>query len=206
MIEYIKGILAEKEMMHVAVECAGVGYSINIPISTFENIPDPGMGVKLFIHYHMREDAVKLYGFFTKLEREIFRHLIGISKIGPKVAVSILSGVSVEDLITSVNTADSTRLEKVPGVGAKTAQRLVMELKGKLGGVSSLSAPAAALSSPKHSASKSGNFSAREEAFAAMISLGYNEKQVGRAFSRVEEVIEGDAMVEDWVRKALQVI
>lgn len=205
MIEYIKGILADKEMMHVALECAGVGYAITIPISTFEKLPDPGKLVKLHIHYYVREDAVKLYGFFTKIEREIFRHLISISKIGPKVAISILSGISVEKLVFSINTSDSTSLEKIPGVGAKTAQRLVIELKGKLGSVSLGIHDICSGGAVKNGSAAIGN-TVRDEAYAAMIALGYNEKQVVRAIARVEEVIESDAGVEEWVRKALQVI
>lgn len=202
MIEYIHGILAEKEIMHVALETCGVGYDINIPISTYEKLPEPGKETKLYIHYYVREDAVKLYGFSSRTEREIFRQLISISKIGPKVALGILSGVSVDDLVLSVNTADSSRLEKIPGVGAKTAQRLVVELKGKLGMVPSSKASSATVVSKVARSSPSE----RDEAFAAMISLGYNEKQVLKAVSRVEEVIGAGAPVEEWIRLALQVI
>ncbi|MFW6245442.1 MAG: Holliday junction branch migration protein RuvA [Fibrobacterota bacterium] len=202
MIEYIRGILAEKEIMHVALETSGVGYDVNIPISTYEKLPEQGKEAKLYIHYYVREDVVKLYGFSSRTEREIFRQLISISKVGPKVALGILSGVSVDDLVSSVNSADSSRLEKIPGVGAKTAQRLVVELKGKLGMVPSSKTASAAVVSRV----PSGSPSEREEAFAAMVSLGYNEKQVVKAVSRVEEVIENGAPVEEWIRLALQVI
>ncbi|MFP4012850.1 MAG: Holliday junction branch migration protein RuvA [Chitinispirillaceae bacterium] len=202
MIEYIRGILAEKEIMHVALETFGVGYDVNIPISTYEKLPEQGKEAKLYIHYYVREDVVKLYGFSSRTEREIFRQLISISKVGPKVALGILSGVSVDDLVSSVNSADSSRLEKIPGVGAKTAQRLVVELKGKLGMVPSSKTASAAVVSRV----PSGSPSEREEAFAAMVSLGYNEKQVVKAVSRVEEVIENGAPVEEWIRLALQVI
>ncbi len=200
MIEFIRGALAEKEITHAAVETSGVGYSISIPLSTFEKLPDLGQEVKLYIHYYVREDAVKLYGFFTRTEREVFRQLIAISKIGPKVALSILSGVSIDNLVASVNSADSSRLEKIPGVGVKTAQRLVVELKGKLGMyASSITVPAPVKSSRKSSFE-------RDEVFAAMISLGYNDKQVLKALDRVEQVIENSAPVEEWIRMALQVI
>ncbi len=200
MIEYIRGVLSDKEIAHVAVETSGVGYSVSIPLCTYEKLPEPGKEVKLYIHYYVREDVVKLYGFFSKTEREIFRQLIAISKIGPKVALSILSGVSVENLVTSVNTADSSRLEKIPGVGAKTAQRLVVELKGKLGIYSSSVPAAVALKSSANGSSQ------RDEAFAAMMTLGYNDKQVLKAISRVDQVIAADASVEEWIRMALQVI
>ncbi|MFP4163261.1 MAG: Holliday junction branch migration protein RuvA [Chitinispirillaceae bacterium] len=202
MIEYIRGKLAEKEIMHIAVEASGVGYAVNIPLSTYEKLPEPGKEVKVYIHYYVREDAVRLYGFSSETEREIFRHLISISKIGPKVALGILSGVSVDNLVSSINTADSSTLEKIPGVGAKTAQRLVIELKGKLAMTQSVSSPSVSLRVP----SDIGASSEREEAFAAMIALGYNEKQVLKAVARVEQVIETGAPVEEWIRMALKVI
>ncbi len=157
--------------------------------------------MKIYIHYQVREDAHKLYGFFTKTEKEIFRQLIGITKIGPKVALSVLSGISIDDLVRSINAADPSRLEKIPGVGPKTAQRLVLELKGKLG--------SAEMSSPQTISRVSVTTQStlvRDEAFEAMISLGYNDKQVSKALARVEQTTTGDAVVEEWIRKALQVI
>lgn len=200
MIEYIKGILTEKEVTRVAVEAHGVGYAVSIPLSTYEKLPETGTELRLHIHYLVREDAHKLYGFLTKEEREMFRQLIGITKIGPKVALSVLSGISIGDLVLSINNADSSRLEKIPGVGQKTAQRLVMELKGKVGPLVLSSAPASSRIIPRVASNS------RDEAFAAMISLGYNEKQVQKAFSRVEQTASMDAPVEEWIRKALQII
>ena len=201
MIDFIRGKLSEKEIAHVALEAHGVGYAVSIPLSTYEKLPEPGSEVVLKIHYHVREDAHKLFGFFTVAEREVFRLLLGISKIGPKVALNILSGISISDLALSVNSADPSRLEKVPGVGAKTAQRLVLELKGKVGTFSSQGP-----GSFKVGPSISSETGIGDEAFAAMISLGYNEKQVTKALSRVEQIITEDAPVEEWIRKALQVI
>jgi len=203
LIDYIRGILADKEIEHIAVEANGVGYSVSIPLSTYEKLPEPGKEVKVFIHYYVREDAVKLYGFASKTEREIFLHLIAISKIGPKIALGILSAVSIENLVASVNSADSARLEKIPGIGLKTAQRLVVELKGKLGMYASSSAPVS-VSAIKRSGGKIN--SRRDEAFAAMMSLGYNDKQVLKAVTRVEQEIGDDAPIEEWIRMALQVI
>jgi holliday junction DNA helicase RuvA len=202
MIDYIRGILSDKEVTHVAVEAHGVGYGVGIPLSTYEKLPEPGAEVKLYIHYQVREDAHKLYGFFTKSEKEIFRQLIGITKIGPKVALSVLSGISINDLVNSINSEDPSRLEKIPGVGPKTAQRLVLELKGKLGP----STFSAQQSLSKNTPVKIGAAVVREEAFAAMISLGYNDKQVLKALTRVEQTAASDAPVEEWIRKALQVI
>lgn len=203
MIDYIRGILSEKEVTRIAIEAHGVGYAVGIPLSTFEALPDLGTELKIHIHYQVREDAHKLYGFFTKTEKEMFRQLIGITGVGPKVALSLLSGISVNDLISSVNTSDPSRLQKIPGVGPKTAQRLVLELKGKLG----TSVPSSHITLPQLSAKKAGSgVSVRDEAFEAMLSLGYNDKQILKALSRVEQVVTTDAPVEEWIRKALQVI
>jgi holliday junction DNA helicase RuvA len=201
MIDYIRGILSEKEVTHATVEAQGVGYGISIPLSTYERLGAPGTEVKLHTHLNVREDAHKLYGFFTKLEREIFRQLISVSGIGPKVALNILSGISVEELVRCVNTSDSSRLEKIPGIGGKTAQRLLIELHGKLHYASD-AGPAAV----KMARGVQAKVSARDEAFAALISLGYNDKQVVRAIQRVGEAIVPEAPVEEWIRKALQVI
>ena len=200
MIEYIKGTLTEKEVTRVAIEAHGVGYNISIPLSTYEKLPETGTNLLLHIHYLVREDAHKLYGFLSKTEREMFRHLIGITKIGPKVALGVLSGITVDDLVNCINSGDSRRLEKIPGVGQKTAQRLLIELKGKVGSslVSGISEGALAVNS--------GNLKIRDEAFAAMVSLGYNDKQVQKAFARVEQAVSANAPVEEWIRKALQII
>jgi Holliday junction DNA helicase RuvA len=202
MIEYIRGSLAQKSPAEAVVEAAGVGYVLVIPLSTFEKLPPVGDTVKLLCHHYVREDTEKLYGFFSGLERDIFRLLIGISNIGPKTAISILSGITPKELVACVNKGDSSRLRKVPGVGDKTAQRLMVELAGKLGPVAGDAAEAA-----KEGPSASGGHTRdRSQAYAAMLSLGYSEKQVQAAFSRVESVVAADTPVEEWIKKALQVI
>jgi holliday junction DNA helicase RuvA len=200
MFDYIKGTLEEKDFGEAIVEAAGVGYSLNIPMSTYEKLPSVGREVKIFTHHHVREDAEKLYGFITKDERELFRQVIGISNIGPKTAMSILSGVSTDVLKECVKTSDASRLKKIPGIGEKTAQRLVMELKGKLEFLHDSGGSAGGLTG------KRGSSGSRAEAFDAMISLGYAEKQVQAALTRVESVLEQEAPVEEWIKKALQVI
>ena len=137
---------------------------------------------------------------FPKMEREIFRQLINVNMIGPKLALTILSGITIEDLVRCVNTGDTSRLEKIPGIGAKTAQRLLVELKGKLGISSSPSSTA------KATQVSSAPATVRDEVFAAMISLGYNDKQVDKALSRVAQAIGSDEPLEEWIKKALQVI
>jgi holliday junction DNA helicase RuvA len=204
MIDYIRGTLSEKEPGYVTLEANGVGYEIVIPLSTFERLPGKGSEVKLHTHHHVREDTQKLFGFLTRQERELFRQLISVSSIGPKTAMGILSKMSVEELVRFVTLGESSRLTKVPGIGAKTAERLILELRGKLKVTGSDGASKAeAVFAPAPAAP-----GAREEAFEALISLGYNDKQVSRAIERVGQTITdaGDYGVEDWIRKALQVI
>lgn len=202
MIDYVKGILAEKSPTWVVIEAGGVGYGIAVPLSTYEQLPHIDQKVKLYTHHHVREDSQKLFGFWSTDERMVFRELIGVSQIGPKVALGVLSGVSVSDLAGSVALGDDSRLRSVPGIGPKTAQRLVMELKGKF---KNFSSPELS-SQPEASVSGGVDRSVRNEAFEAMVALGYAEKQVIAAFSRVEKVVDKDIPVEDWIRKALQVI
>ena len=203
MFDYIKGTLAEKSPSAAVIDAAGVGYELVIPLSTFEALPAEGGQVKLFTHHYVREDMQKLYGFSSRSERELFRQLISISNIGPKTALSILSGVSPQDLVSCIARGDATRLRKIPGVGDKTAQRLIVELKGKPG-LTAGDAPQAGGRSAGAAAGRGG--AERSQAFDAMISLGYNEKQVQAALARVDSVIEEDAAVEEWIKKALQVI
>ncbi len=202
MFEYIEGVLKEGNSEYSVIDINGVGYKIEIPLSTCDALPDKEEVVKLYTHFHVREDNQKLYGFITKSEREVFRKLIGISKIGPKVALNVLSGLSVKDIIYSVQTGDSSRMKSISGIGPKTAQRLVMELKGKLV-ISGIEIP----KTPNKAGAKTKiERSLREDAYTALISLGYNDSQVVNALSRVEQTIEERASVEDWIKMALQVI
>ncbi len=202
MFEYINGILEEAAGEHVVLDVGGIGYEVLVPLSTSEVLPNSGETVKLYTHFHVREDMQKLYGFMTKAEREVFRQLLTISKIGPKVALNVLSGLSIKDIVYSVQAQDASRLKAISGIGPKTAQRLVMELKGKL----AVDYSAVTIPSRKEDTATGAPVSMRHEAYSAMISLGYNESQVGNALKRVEQAIELDAPVEEWIKKALQVI
>jgi Holliday junction DNA helicase RuvA len=205
MIDFIRGVLSEKEPGYVTLEANGVGYEIIIPLSTLERLPAKGSEVKLHTHHHVREDTQKLYGFLTKQERELFRQLIAVSSIGPKTAMGILSKMSVDELVRYVTLGDPSRLTKVPGIGAKTAERLILELRGKLKVTGTGGVPQKAEAAFAQTPAAPG---AREEAFEALISLGYNDKQVSRAIDRVGQATNdaADYGVEDWIRKALQVI
>jgi holliday junction DNA helicase RuvA len=132
MIGYLRGTVFEKHPNQVVVDAGGVGYEVQIPISTYTALPDVGGAVGLRIHTHVREDALQLYGFATGEEKAVFEKLIGISGIGPKLGITILSGLPTADLVTAIRTGDVQRLVRVPGVGKKTAERIVLELKDKL--------------------------------------------------------------------------
>ncbi len=205
MFEYINGKLAGSTQDQAVIDVNGIGYQLEIPGSTAQQMPHNGEPVKLFTHFHVREDSQKLYGFFTDNEREVFRHLISINKVGPKVALNILSGMSVADLVRSVQTQDSSRFKAVSGIGPKTAQRLVLELKGKLK-IETIATPVS--SGSQNMSGKVHISQARSDAFDGMLALGYNEAQVVDALARVEETLnEGEEIpVEEWIRKALQVI
>jgi holliday junction DNA helicase RuvA len=132
MIALLRGALLEKHPNQAIVEAGGVGYDVTIPVSTYTRLPEAGSEVKLRIHTHVREDALALYGFLTQDEKAMFEKLIGVSGIGPKLAVTILSGLAAPDLIHSIRRGEVERLVKIPGIGKKTAERMVLELRDKL--------------------------------------------------------------------------
>jgi Holliday junction DNA helicase RuvA len=132
MIALLRGVLLEKHPNQVIVEAGGVGYDVTIPVSTFTHLPDAGAEVRLRIHTHVREDALALYGFLTQDEKALFEKLIGVSGIGPTLAVKILSGLAAVDLIGAIRRSEVERLVRIPGVGKKTAERMVLELRDKL--------------------------------------------------------------------------
>jgi holliday junction DNA helicase RuvA len=135
MIGHLRGTVLEKHPNQVILEAAGVGYDVQIPISTYTSLPAEGAAVALRIYTHVREDALLLFGFATAEEKLVFERLISVSGIGPKLAVTVLSGLPTADLVTAIRTGDVQRLVRIPGVGKKTAERMVLELKDKLAGV-----------------------------------------------------------------------
>jgi len=201
MIDHVRGVLTDKDITHITVEASGVGYAVTIPLSTYERLPEIGKEVKVLIHYNVsgHDNSVTLYGFASATEREIFRHLISVNSIGPSVAMGILSGVSADNLVSYVNSGNTAALKKISGVGPKTAERIVLELRDKFKAY----ATTAAQLRPLKKAVGGGR---KEEAFAAMQSLGYNDKQAAKALDRVSQEIAEDAPIEEWIRMALQVI
>jgi Holliday junction DNA helicase RuvA len=162
MIGYLSGKIISIKPTQLLLDVNGVGYQISISISTFEKISESS-SVSLFIHTHVREDALNLFGFYSEEEKEMFEMLISISGIGPKVALSILSGISVDDLSDAILRGDVGRLISIPGVGKKTAERIVLELKSKV-------------SDFETSFTKTTDYSIRQQAISALVTLGYNQK------------------------------
>ena len=167
MIGRLTGLLAAKSPPQLLVDVGGVGYEVDVPMSTFYNLPALGERVTLLTHFVVREDAQVLYGFLTEAERATFRQLVRISGVGPRMALSILSGLSVTELAQAVTLQDGGRLVKVPGIGKKTAERLLLELKGRLG---------AELALPTSTASD-----AQADITQALVALGYSEREAAAA-------------------------
>lgn len=192
MIALLEGCLVEKNVSSVVLSAGGVGYEVFIPLSTFEKLPGEGEQASLFTYLHVREDALQLYGFHSRQERQAFVRLIGVTGVGPRVALAILSSLSVDRLIAAVEGAQASWFGKIPGVGKKTAERLIFELKGKLNDIS----PAAAYAAPL--AGRQG-----EEAVAALLSLGFSRPQAENAVARVLADSGGSLETADLIRKSL---
>lgn len=188
MIGRLTGTLLEKNPPHVLVDCAGVGYEVDVPMSTLYGLPEAGAKVMLFTQLIVREDAHLLYGFGTTQEREAFRQLTKISGVGPRTALAVLSGMSVAELAQAITMQEAGRLTKVPGIGKKTAERLLLELKGKLGadlsGVIDVNRPAPA-----------GN-----DVLNALLALGYSDKEALLAIKQMPEGLS----VSEGIRHALK--
>ena len=195
MIAYLRGVLAEKEVTRVVVECHGVGYEAAIPLSTFDRLPAEGAEVKLYTHHEVREDAQLLFGFATKPERDMFRLVTTVSGVGPKLALAVLSGLTVGDLQLAVSQGDAKRLAAVKGIGKKTAARIVVEPKDKINPIEAL-ANATAETSREQGA-------VLRDAMLALAALGFSE-DIARA--KVQQVLDGEpglADVETILKRAL---
>ncbi|TJZ77558.1 Holliday junction branch migration protein RuvA [Chitiniphilus eburneus] len=192
MIGRLSGTLLEKQPPHVVVDAHGVGYELDVPMSTLYVLPAVGAKVELFTHLVVREDAQLLYGFASRVERDLFRELIKISGIGAKIALAILSGLSGDELALAIASEDVARLSKVPGIGKKTAERLVLELKGKLGGL-----PVTGGVPSMTAAAPAG---VNNDILHALLALGYNEREAGAAIKDLPAGTE----VSDGIRQALK--
>jgi Holliday junction DNA helicase RuvA len=188
MIGRILGTLVAKQPPQVLVDVGGVGYEIDVPMSTFYNLPALGEKVSLLTHLAIREDAHLLYGFGSEIERAAFRELLKVSGIGAKTALSVLSGLSVNDLAAAIAAQEIGRIVKVPGIGKKTAERLLLELKGKpvFAGAIASTAPAGV----------------SDDVRQALLALGYNDKEASAAMQK----LPADLPVSDAIRQALQLL
>jgi Holliday junction DNA helicase RuvA len=193
-IAQLRGQILRKGPQEVVVDVAGVGYRVAIPVSTFYRLGEPGSEVELRTYTHVREDTLALYGFLTGAEQELFERLISVGGVGPRLAVNILSGIEVPDLVAALRTSDVSRLTRVPGVGKKTAERLIVELKDKM-------PPAVAEETPMAPAADRP----KEDLLSALVNLGYSRAEVERGVDRALRE-DGSGRFEDLLRRALQIV
>lgn len=193
MIGFLRGTVIGKTPPQLIVDVGGVGYELEAPMSTFYTLPSVGEPVRLLTHMVVREDAHVLYGFATEEERRLFRNLLRISGVGPRIALAILSGVTVEGFAASVQSQDAAALTRIPGVGRKTAERLIVEMRDRLGAL----APPPGM---RPGASVAAN-NAENEAFSALVSLGYSASEATRL---IKVAGPGEHTVEELIRRALQ--
>ena len=187
MIARLNGTLIEKSPPQVILDCNGVGYEVEVPMSTFYNLPEIGNKIQLLIHFVVREDAQLLYGFGSEQEKSTFKQLLKVNGIGAKSALSILSGVSIDDLVEAVNRQEVGMLTRIPGIGKKTAERLLLELKDKFAVTGSVTTT----SLPK---------SASYDVLNALIALGYNEREAGAAV----KLLPKEVTVAEGIKQALK--
>jgi holliday junction DNA helicase RuvA len=189
-IAHLRGKLISKHPNQAIVECAGVGYELTISVPTYSDLPTTGAEVALFVHTHVREDALALFGFLRAQEKQLFEKLIGVSGIGPKLAVTILSGMPTEQMVGAIRGNDVARLTKIPGIGKKTAERMILELRDKLEdfGVT----PEIAAVSP-----------IEEDVLSALVNLGYQRPAAERAVATASRAGNGKATFDTLFRDAL---
>jgi holliday junction DNA helicase RuvA len=187
MIARLNGTLIEKAPPFVIVDCQGVGYEVEVPMSTFYNLPELGQKVQLLTHFVVREDAQLLYGFGSEQEKNTFKQLLKVNGIGAKSALSILSGVSIDDLVTAVSQQEVGMLTRVPGIGKKTAERLLLELKDKFTVTGSVTA-------------QSQTKSATYDVLNALVALGYNEREANAAV----KLLDKEVTVAEGIKQALK--
>ena len=195
MIARIEGTLAEKIPGRLIVDVQGVGYDVQVPLSTFYVVGDPGARVALRVHTHVREDLIALFGFATTLEQELFERLIAISGIGPKLALSVLSGIEPPDLVRAIKAQDVARLTQIPGVGKKTAERIGLELKDRLPQSMQAAADAAKPAAPEDQL--------RADLISALLNLGYQRVAAEKAIDR-ELAESAGGRFEDSLRSVLR--
>ncbi len=194
MISFLKGKLADKESSFACIDCNGVGYEVEIPLSTFEKLPELDQNVHVHVHFHMTDDGIRLFGFHTRAEKNMFRKVISISGIGPKLALSILSTLNVSSIVNAILLNDTKILSTVSGLGKKKAQRLIIELKDKVGDVISHEIQGDEVTE------FDTNYS---EALTALVTLGYKQHEIAKVLRTVKE--SGELLsVEEIVKRTIK--
>jgi Holliday junction DNA helicase RuvA len=200
MIGRLEGVLREKSPTAVLVDVSGVGYELSVPLSTFAELPDEGKVVSLRVHTHVREDALQLYGFCTSREREVFELLLGASRVGPRLALTVLSGIEAAELLDALRGGDLTLLQRVPGIGRRMAERLVVELRDK----AELLAASAPARRPGGAAQAAPQEPGLEQILSALANLGVPRASAERAARAALEAHGSDEPIETLIRAALR--
>jgi len=204
MIAHLSGTLLVKQANSVILDVGGVGYEVTIPLSTFYDLEDAGASVQLRIYTHVREDTLQLYGFKTARERELFLRLISVSGIGPKLGIAMIGIMSADEMIAAIRTGNLARLTSIPGVGKKTAERLVIELRDKMAALSSPALEEEFASQAGTSAQNSED-AAREDALSALLNLGYQKAAAEKAINTAMQE-GGDLSVQIILRRCLRTL
>ena len=197
MIAHLKGKLTRKSPVEITIDVNGVGYLIFVPLSTFYALPELGSEVSLGIHTHMREEALKLFGFYTTDEKKIFEKLITVNKVGPKLALTILSGMPPADLLSTIDSNDIAKLSTIPGIGRKTAERLILEMRDKLDGLS------LELAVKKEPLPQNGLF---DDALSALVNLGYKKSQAEQTLKKVYGEEGEESSIENLIKESLNLL
>ena len=197
MIAHLKGKLTYKSPVEIAIDVNGVGYQVFVPLSTFYALPELENEVFLDIHTHMREESLKLFGFYTSDEKKIFEKLITINKVGPKLALTILSVMPPAELFRTIDSNNTGKLSTIPGIGRKTAERLILEMRDKMDGLS------LEFASTKDSIPQNGLF---DDALSALVNLGYKKSQAEQTLKKVCGEGEIESSIEDLIKKSLNLL
>ena len=197
MIAHLKGKLTHKSPVAIIIDVNGVGYQVFVPLSTFYALPELESEISLGIHTHMREEALKLFGFYTTDEKIIFEKLITINKVGPKLALTILSGMPPADILSTINSNDIVKLSTIPGIGRKTAERLILEMRDKLDGLS------LDFIATKDPGPEKGLF---DDALSALVNLGYKKSQAELALKKVYAESAEDNSIENLIKDSLNLL
>jgi holliday junction DNA helicase RuvA len=198
MIAWLRGAVQRKTADFVVIDVSGVGYLVSIPVSTLGMVPEPGEMISLHIHTHLREDSLSLFGFATELEKELFQLLLGVSGIGPKLALSVLSGLPGQDLLSAIGSSDDAKLCAIPGIGKKTAARLCLELRDKVRQL----APEVQLRTGTGAPVLSGYL---DDAVSALVNLGYKRPVADDVVKKIDHS-RPDLRIEDLIREALSIL